>query len=370
MSVRVIDYPSVKEPEKYRGKSKKYVITSSEGLEVAILNYGGIIQSLMIPDSKGNMADIVLGNKDLDAYMLSCANHGALVGRSANRIAGAKFSINGIEYQVPDNDGGNNLHGGAGSYQKLFWDACVISAEEADKMVAESGIKGIDSIDGDAVLLSCVSPDGTDGFPGNLETEVLYAWTEDATLLILYKGTSDKDTIFAPTNHAYFNLAGHNAGSVKDNILVINADQVTVKAANNCPDGKLMDVENTIFDFREGDKVAKVLNEDDPQTCNSRGIDQNFCLNVEPDKFSFVASLVEPKSTRCMEVYTDLPGMQVYAGNHLCGDDQKGDICYKQYGAICLEAQMYPNAVNVPEFDSPIIKAGETKYHACGYKFI
>lgn len=370
MSVRIIEYPSLKEPAKYKGKSNKYVMTSSDGLEASILNYGGVIEKLMIPDSKGNMADVVLGLKDLDCYIESCSNHGSLVGRSANRIAGAKFTLNGKEYAIADNDGGNNLHGGPESFQNLFWEGMVISAEEADKMVAESGINGIDAIDGDAVLLRCVSPDGADGFPGELETEVLYAWTEDSTLLILYKGTTNQDTIFAPTNHAYFNLGGHNSGSVKNNILVIDADKVTVKAANNCPDGTLMDVEGTIFDFRDGDKVEKALTDKDPQTCNSRGIDQNFCLNTSADEFSFAASLVEPKSTRTMEVYTNFPGMQVYAGNHLGGNDQKGDIPYQPYGAICLEAQLYPNAINVHEFDTPVLKAGETKYYACGYRFV
>lgn len=370
MSVIIKDYPSASQPGKYDKLSKQFVMTSPNGLEASILSYGALISNLMIPDSKGKTADVVLGLKGLDEYMASGANHGSIVGRSANRISGASFEINGNKYQIPANDGPNNLHSGKPAYQNVFWDGKVISRAEANKMVEGSGIKGIDDVIDDAVLLSYTSPDGACGFPGNLDTQVLYAWTEDDTLLILYRGLSDKDTIFAPTNHAYFNLAGHNSGSVADHLLMIDADQVTLKDEFNCPDGRYMDVEGTIFDFRNADKVAKVLTREHPQTDAAMGIDQNYCLNIEPGRFSFIASLVEPKSGRAMEVLTDLPGMQIYAGNHLGGNDQKGDIPYKPYDAICLEAQMYPNAINIPEFDSPVIKAGVASYHACGYRFV
>ncbi len=375
MSVCVTDYLLKADGSRYEGVSHRYSMKSSYGCEVQLLNYGALIEKLFVPDTNGSMADIMLGLKDLDHYMASGANHGSVVGRSANRIQGATYSINGVTYKAPDNDGGNNLHGGTPSYQNVFWDGKVITKEEADQMIVDSKIEGIAKADGDAVLFTYVSPDGACGFPGNLDSAVLYAWLTDKTLLILYRGKSDKDTIFAPTNHSYFNLRGHNAGSVADLSLLIDADKVTVKGESNCPEGEYMDVDDTIFDFREVDLVEKALTTSDPQTCNSLGIDQNFCLNnpVPGKKYAFAACLADTITGRMMEVYTDLPGLQIYAGNHLHfgapSNEQKGDTPYVQYGGICLEAQMYPNAINVPTFESPVIKAGETAYHACGYRF-
>ncbi|MBQ1894437.1 MAG: galactose mutarotase [Clostridiales bacterium] len=369
MSVKVNDYLSASEPEKYKGVSKQFVMTSSDGLEATILTYGALIEKLVVPDKDGKPGDIMLGLKGLDEYMASGANHGSIVGRSANRIAGASYEIGGVKYTAPANDGPNNLHGGKPSYQNVFWEGSVITSDEANAMVSESGIEGIAGINDEAVLLKYTSPDGACGFPGNLDTQVLYAWTTDKTLLILYRGVSDKDTIFAPTNHAYFNLGGHNSGSVKDHLLMIDADKVTNKSEYNVPDGTYMDVEGTIFDFRTPDRVEKVLTLDHPQTKNALGVDQNYCLNTEPGKFLCISTLEDPASGRKMETLTDLPGMQIYAGNHLGGNDQKGDIPYDKYYGICLEAQMYPNAVNIPEFASPVIKAGVPCYHACGYRF-
>ena len=369
MSVLVEDYLSKKDALKYRGVSKRFSMKASNGAEAQILTYGALIEKLFIPDSSGNLSDIMLGLKGLDEYMASGSNHGSVVGRSANRIKGASFQINGVTYNVPKNDGPNNLHGGSPSYQNVFWDAEVISSEAADEFVKNSGIKNIYNVDGEAVLLKYTSPDGACGFPGNLDTQVLYAWTLDGMLLIMYRGVSDKDTIFAPTNHSYFNLAGHASGSVENHLMLINADTVTRKDDNNCPDGTIIPVEGTVFDFRDVDRVKKALTLNDPQTAGSKGIDQNFCLKGKPGTLSFAASLVNPFTNRIMEVLTDMPGLQIYAGNHLGGTDQKGDTPYEPYGGICLEAQMYPNAINVPAFESPVIKAGEVKYHACGYRF-
>lgn len=375
MSVCVTDYLLKANGAKYEGVSHRYSMKSSFGCEAQLLNYGALIEKLFVPDTNGAMADIMLGLKDLDHYMASGANHGSVVGRSANRIQGARFKIGDNTYQVPDNDNGNNLHGGSPSFQNVFWDGKVISKEDADKMITDSGIEGISKADGEGVLFTYTSPDGACGFPGNLDAEVLYVWLMDRTLLILYKGVSDKDTIFAPTNHAYFNLRGHNSGSVKDLSLMIDADTYTVKGKSNCPEGEIASVEGTVFDFREPDLVEKALSKEDPLTKGSLGIDQNFCLNnpVAGKKYAFAACLADTVTGRIMEVYTDLPGLQIYAGNHLHfgapSNEQKGDTPYVQHGGICLEAQMYPNAINVPSFESPVIKAGEVKYHACGYRF-
>ena len=370
MTVIREQYPSVADREAYEEVSFRFVMTSTTGLTASFITYGARIDTLCVPDRDGNMADIMLGMKGLDEYLRDGGNHGAIVGRSANRIAGAKFTLDGVEYNIPANDGTNNLHTGDPAFQNIFWDGEIVSREEANNFIEESGIAGIPEADSDGVLFSCSSPDGECGFPGNLDTSVLYVWLTDNTLLILYIAESDKDTVFAPTNHSYFNLGGHNSGYVGNNLLLVNADQVTLKdESNNCPDGRFLDVTGTVFDARQQIFLSQLIDSDEPQITMSRGIDQNYCINGYNGDYNFAASLTDPDSGRVMEVYTDFPGVQFYAGNHLGGNDQKGDIPYKPYDALCLEAQMFPNSVNVPKFEPAITKAGEVTYHACGYKF-
>ena len=369
MSVIKESYPSKSDPSKYEDLSYRFVMKSSDGKEVSVITYGARIETLYVPDSKGNMADIMLGMRGLDEYMRDGGNHGAVVGRSANRIRHARFSIDGVEYKVAQNDGENNLHSGNPAFQNMFWKGEIISKEETDNFIEASGIAGIPEADGESVALTCLSEDGACGFPGNLEATVIYSWLVDGTLLILYRAVSDKATVFAPTHHAYFNLGGHNSGSVETDLIMINSDRVTLKDETNCNCEKYMDVEGTDFDVRENTFISQLTTSDDPQMVMSRGIDQNYCINGYNGNYNFAACVTEPDSGRVMEVYTDMPGIHIYAGNHLGGTDQKGDIPYKPYDAICLEAQMYPNSVNIPEFESPVIRAGEVKYHACGYKF-
>ncbi len=367
--MKITKYLSQKDPAKYDGISFKYELEGPAGLSATILNYGALIESLIVPDKDGNKADIMLGCKGLDEYMTNDANHGSVVGRSANRIAGAKYTIDGVEYTAPVNDGPNNLHSGNPGYQNVFWEGKVLNELDAEEFIKKSDIFGIERPFGEALLLSYTSPDGACGFPGNLETEVLYAWLKDKTLLILYKGKSDKATIFAPTNHAYFNLDGHDAGSIKDHILTVYADKVTHKDPYNTPDGSYIDVKGTDFDFTTGDRVEKAIISEDPQIKDCKGLDSNFCVDSEEGKFTVVAKLTNESGSRVMETLTDMPGIQIYCGNHLGGFDQKGDKPYTAYSGICLEAQMYPNAVNIPEFTSPVIRAGEMACHACGYRF-
>ena len=362
-------YPSIQEPEKYKDRSFRFIMNSDSGAEASFITYGARIATLCVPDKNGVNADIMLGMKGLDEYMRDGGNHGAIVGRSANRIAGASFVINGVKYDIPNNDGGNNLHTGVPAFQNVFWEGDIIGKDEADGYIEASGIAGIPESEGEAVKFSCVSEDGECGFPGRLETTVIYSWLVDNTLLILYVGLSDKDTVFAPTNHSYFNLGGHNSGYVGNNLLMCNSDRVTLKNEHNCPDGDYLDVEGTVFDCRQQIFLSQLIDSDEPQITMSRGIDQNYCINGYNGDYNFAACLTDPDSGRVMELYTDFPGVQFYAGNHLGGNDQKGDIPYKPYDALCLEAQMFPNSVNVPGFESAVIKAGIPRYHACGYKF-
>ena len=371
MSIRKEAYLSAKDPKKYEGISNRYYLVGKDGLSCTILNYGALIESLIVPDKDGNRADIMLGCKGLDEYMNNGANHGSVVGRSANRISGARYSIDGVEYTAPVNDGPNNLHSGVPAFQNVFWEGKELSVAEADAIIAESGIPGIAGAYSDALLLSYNSPDGACGFPGNLKAQVLYAWLTDNTLLILYSGISDKATIFAPTNHSYFNLIGHNAGSIKDHLLTVLSDKVTHKDEFYCPDGGFIDVAGTDFDFREFDRVEKAIISADPQIADCKGLDSNYCVDSREGEFTVVARLKDPAGSRTMETLTDMPGIQIYCGNHLGGtEDQKGDIPYSSYSGICLEAQMYPNSVNIKEFTTPVIPAGKKVYHACGYRFV
>lgn len=372
MSIVCESFPSKAEPGKYDEISKKYTITSGD-LKAEILSYGARIYRLYVPSRiNGETADVVLAPKDLDGYLSDGANHGAVVGRSANRIANASFTLDGVTYSIPQNDGPNNLHTGSIAYQNKFWEGSVLSQEEASVFVKESGISGLCDNEnklpsGESLLLTCDSADGECGFPGNLKTNVLYYFSKDGTFTIIYKGLSDKKTVFAPTNHAYFNLAGHNKGYVGDQILTMDVDKVTLKV-NRCPNGEYIDVEGTPFDFRGGAPVSKCLDLSYPQIGESNGIDQNFCLK-NGGKYLPVATLDDEASGRSMETLTDMPGIQLYCGNHLSGGGFKDDASYSPYDALCVEAQMYPNAVNVPGFDSPVIEAGRACYHACGYRF-
>ncbi len=374
MSVVCESFPSVKNPGKYDEISKKFTITGKDALKAEVISYGARIFRLCVPKKDGELADVVLGPADLDGYLADCANHGAVVGRSANRIAGASFTIDGTSYSIPANDGTNNLHTGDQAYQFKFWDAKILSLEESVSYVKDSGIKGLCDDDmkmpsGESVLLSCLSKDNENGFPGNLTTEVLYTFTNDNTFLMIYKGVSDKKTVFAPTNHAYFNIAGHDKGYVGNQMLTLDCDKVTLKDENNCPNGDYLEVEGTPFDFRVAAPVSKCLDLTHPQIGPSLGIDQNFCLNNN-GAYARVASLEDEGSGILMETWTDLPGIQLYAGNHLSGSGYKDNASYKQFDALCIEAQMYPNAVNIEQFDSPVINAGEAKYHSCGYRFV
>jgi len=341
----------------------------SSGAHFSIINYGATITSICVKDKNGRMDDIVLGFSSLDEYMGSSAYHGAVVGRHANRIKGAAFRLNHIEYHLPKNDGPNNLHGGSPSFQNVFWHGAVLSEEDAKVFLLDSHIQNDFELDGDAVLFSCLSTDGACGFPGNLNASVMYAWTKDLTLLILYRGESDMDTLFSPTNHAYFNLMGHDSGSVARQILWIDADRMTNKDSENVPDGTFSMIRGTIFDFSNPAPLGPTMTNQHPQLLSSRGIDQNYCLSTIHSKASRVASLSDPDSGRIMDVITNSPGLQIYAGNHIGGYAGKSGSEYVQYAGVCLETQHYPDAIHHPDFPSPVLCAHTPCYYVTGYRY-
>ena len=352
-----------------REKFRLFRKDHSSGASFTVSEYAAAITELWIPDAKGERRDIVLGFSDHTSYLESGSCHGSVVGRVANRTKGAAFHLNGENISMPRNDGENNLHGGPGSFQNVYWNGRVLSELEACEYLSATGIDHSFEVEGEAVLFTHVSPAGTSGLPGNLWAEVVYAWSTDATLLIVYRGTSDADTLFAPTNHSYFNLLGHDGGSVKDHRLQLASAVMTVKGPDNVPDGAFFETKGSVFDFAQEKNLSETMRQDDPQLISSRGLDQNYCLTGSGDRVSLAALLCEPISGRRMEVLTNFPGIQVYTGNHTENTVGKGGHVYDQFAGVCLEAQLYPDAIHHEHFPSPILRAGETKCYITGYRF-
>ena len=369
MSVEAFPFSGIRNSMPNHGEVMKYRLTHSSGAFFSVINYGASITSICVRDRQGQLADIILGFSCLEDYMKSSSCHGAVVGRSANRIKNAAFSLHGKEYFLPENDGPNNLHGGSPSFHNVFWAGSVLTQTQAEEFLADSQIKTDYEIEGDAVLFTYRSPDGACGFPGNLDTSVLYAWTKDLTMLILYRGESDADTIFNPTNHAYFNLQGHDSGNVAHHILWVDADKITNKDRENVPDGTFSPVQGSIFDFTTPAPLGPTTKDNNPQLISSLGLDQNFCLKTTHCKSSTAARLSDPVTGRVMEVSTNCPGLQVYTGNHIGGCCGKGGNEYIRFGGVCLETQQYPDAIHHPEFPSPVILAHEPCYYVTGYRY-
>ena len=313
----------------------------SGSLEARITNFGGIVVSLKVPDRKGYSADVVLGYDSLDGYLTNPAYLGAVIGRYGNRIAGGKFTLDGKTYTIPQNDGTNALHGGTKGFNKAVWSAKEIP---------------------DGVELSYTSPDGDQGFPGNLSTTVRYT-LHDKDLKIEYSATTDKDTVVNLTNHSYFNLAGQGNGDILKDQLKINASRYTPVDANLIPTGELAPVEGTPFDFRKLTAVGDRINDNNEQLKLGKGYDHNFVLDSGGGKLAEAAEVYEPSTGRVMQVWTDQPGVQFYTGNFLDGTitGKEGKV-YQHRFALCLEAQRFPDSPNHPKFPSTELKPGQ-KYH-------
>jgi aldose 1-epimerase len=314
----------------------------SESLEARITNFGGIVVSLKVPDRKGQSADVVLGYDSLDGYLTNPAYLGAIIGRYGNRIAGGKFTLDGKTYTIPQNNGTNALHGGTKGFNKAVWSAKEIP---------------------NGVELSYTSPDGDQGFPGNLTTTVRYT-LHDKDLKIEYSATTDKDTVLNLTNHSYFNLAGQGNGDILKDQLKINASRYTPVDANLIPTGELAPVEGTPFDFRKLTTVGDRINDNNEQLKLGKGYDHNFVLDSGGGKLAEAAEVYEPSTGRVLQVWTDQPGVQFYTGNFLDGTitGKEGKV-YQQRFALCLETQHFPDSPNHPKFPSTELKPGQ-KYHS------
>lgn len=315
---------------------KFYTLTNNRGVEVSLTNYGGTVTSIKAPDRNGVFGDVVLGYDTIDEYRRNPRYLGALIGRHANRIAGGKFSLNGVEYQLAQNNGANHLHGGNKGFDKQVWSA----TETAN-----------------ALHLEYFSPDGEENYPGNLTVDVIYSLNDENELRIEYRATTDKDTIVNLTNHSYFNLAG--SGDILGHELWLNADAFTPVSESLIPTGEIQPVENTRMDFRTARSIG------------SGGYDHNFVLrDWDRGSLRLVARLREPVSGRVVEVLTTEPGIQFYSGNFFDGSVKgKGGVAYEQYAGLCLETQHFPDSPNHSNFPSTVLRAGETYNQTTIYKF-
>ena len=313
-------------------------------------NYGCVITSLLVPSKSGAIDDIVLAPPTLDSLILSDASFGGIVGRFANRIKNACFSLNGKEYQLNKNDGENCLHGGFLRWDKLLWDEVEI----------------LEFRDGAGVIFSRTSPSGEQGMPGNLRVSVRYFLDKKNNLEIGYSAICDEDTILNLTNHSYFNLAGHNKGSINSHLLTLQCNQY-LEAKNCIPTGEILPVENTVFDFTTEKSLGQDINA--PELQEPRGYDHCYCIDHSKDKLVSFAQVREPVSGRVMTVTTDMPGVQLYTANWLKGDLGKAGKNYQSRDGFCLETQMYPDSPNKPNFPSCVLKAGETFNSTTIYSF-
>jgi aldose 1-epimerase len=324
-----------------------YTMTNRNGLVAKVTNYGAILVSLQVPDKSGRLADIVLGFDDLNSYMTRSPMFGATVGRYANRIAGATITLDGKEYPLTKNAGPNHIHGGKNNFSKVIWKGQPVEGRE-----------------GPSVMFTYTSRDMEEGFPGNLKVIVIYTLSNANELKIDYKATTDKTTIVNLTNHSYFNLAGHNSGSIDDQILTLAADHYTPSDSALIPLGKIDSVAGTPLDFTRptpiGARIAQV----------GAGYDHNFVLNNQDGGLALAATVRDPKSGRVMEVLTTQPGVQLYTANHLNNFKGKAGAVYNRHAAFCLETQHYPDSPHHPEFPSTILQPGKTYSQVTVFRFL
>ncbi|GIZ07859.1 aldose 1-epimerase [Flavobacterium sp. UMI-01] len=328
-------------------KVESYLLKNQKGMEVSIITYGGIITSLKVPNKKGISEEVVLGFSTLEQYMEPHPYFGALIGRYGNRIANAKFSLDGKTYTLAANNGNNSLHGGPEGFHRVIW-----AVEEVKEGEAAS------------LKLKYLSKDGEEGFPGNLTVYVTYSLTQENTLDVLYEATTDQKTIVNLTQHTYFNLSGDFSKTVLDHEIVIDADQIVPVDDTLIPTGKFESVANTPFDFRKSKAIGKEINEANEQLKRGLGYDHCWVLNHQEKGFRFAASAYEPISGRLMEVRTTEPGIQLYTGNFLDGTlPTRNGNTYAQRTGFCLETQHYPDSPNQKDFPTTVLKPGE-KYQS------
>lgn len=331
-------------------KAELYRLTNTNGMSADICTYGAVIVDLKVPNAQGEVKDIVMGYGNLAQYEDNSPNFGAVVGRHANRIKGATFTLDGVTYQLTATEKGNSLHSGPNMWFKRMWE--LVEAEQYDE--PQNGVAA-------AIELHLLSPDGDQGFPGELDMHVRYELTQDNALKCIYFGTPTQDTIVNLTQHSYFNLNGQDSGTVLDHTLQVNASEYTVCDDTLCPTGEVANVEGTPLDLREAKPLRLGVESDFGPIVTAKGYDHNYVLPktgassegylCEPRK---AATLHSNESGITCDVWTDTPGIQIYSGNYLEGQVGKGGHAYHDWEAVCLETNFAANAINIPAFDQPV----------------
>jgi aldose 1-epimerase len=321
-----------------------YTLRNLNGVEARICNYGGILVSFKAPDRDGHIGDVVLGYDNLDGYLTNSPYFGALIGRYGNRIAGGKFTLDGVTYKLAANNYPNALHGGLKGFDKVVWRAKIIRSDA-----------------GPALELTYRSKNGEEGYPGNLKVKAVYTLMSDNGLRLEYTATTDRDTVLNLTQHSYFNLAGH--GDVLGHTVFIDADRFTPVDETLIPTGELRPVEDTPFDFLEPTAIGARLQQDDRQLRFGKGYDHNFVLNHPMGRLDVIAQVSEPTTGRVLEVLSTEPGLQFYTANFLNGTIRgKGGQIYNFRSAFCMEPQHFPNSPNQSDFPSAALRPGRV-YH-------
>ncbi len=322
-----------------------YTLKNSSGMEMDVCTYGGRILRLTVPDRNGKMGDVIMGFKQPEDYVKNHAYYGAFIGRYGNRIGEARFTLNGTVYQLYPNNGRNTLHGG-----KEGFDVKVMTAEIKDGKL----------------VLGYLSPDGEEGYPGNLDIKVSYSLTDDNEAALEYYAVTDKDTLCNLTNHAYFNIG--DGDDILDQVLDIKSSRITPVDDELIPHNEFLDIDGTPFSFKGGVKLGKNMFSDEHMIALCHGFDFNYCIDRETkDGLEKCASVYDEKSGRYMECFTTLPGVQLYTSNTVKGT--VGKKVYENYAALCLETQGYPNAPNCPAYPSTVLKKGEEYKTKTVYKF-
>ncbi len=330
-------------------KASLYTFENAKGMRMAITDLGATLQAVLVPDKDGILRDVVLGHDDAEGYEKGSGCFGATVGRNANRIGKASFTINGKQYTLAKNNNQNNLHSGPDYYFFRVWKV----TETTDN----------------SITFSLHSPDGDQGYPGALDISVTYTLTDDNGVRIAYHGVPTEDTIVNMTNHSYFNLAGHASGSILDQVVWLDADAYTRADSESIPTGEITPVEGTPMDFRQPKTIGRDINMDYEALVFGKGYDHNWALNNH-GIYAKVAELSAASTGITMEVYTDLPGVQMYTGNFLVEEPGKEGVFYGKNQGVCFETQYFPDAINHENFASPICKGGETYQTTTFYRFL
>lgn len=348
MAVKTVPYGTMPNGDRV----EMITLENKAGTQLELITLGGTLVRLLVPDHQGSRADVLLGRQALEDYRSGAGYLGALIGRYANRIAGGTFAMDGKIYHLGQNEGKNTLHGGVKGFDQKVWK-----------------VEALEDGASPQVVLSCTAADGEEGFPGNIEVRVTYQLTEDNSLSIHYWAKADQKTPINLTNHAYFNVAGFESGKVLDHVLWLDADAFTPTDAQSIPTGEILPVKGTPMDFTTPKAIGQEIHADYEQLKLAKGYDHNFVLNQQQKGLKRFAEVYDPQTGRAMEVFTDLPGVQLYTANFLDGSQMgKDGIPLAQHDALCLETQFFPDSVNQPQFPSPFFEAGEeftttTVYH-------